>query len=166
MPDETRVHISQSIHKWLKHQHKKRLGKPHPEDSLNWSRNLVEDNPIKLGNCSQYDTMDCALHTCGVSVLLTDNKNVGVLGIDKEEITLAGVEMRRRMAIMMYRNNFMFETDESNKLLDVVACLSGQDQQMKYELHYAISELGGTFMRNYDPIYVTHLIMDEAIGKI
>ena len=36
---------------------------------------------------------------------------------------------------------------------------------MKYELHYAISKLGGTFMRNYDPRYVTHLIMDEAIGK-
>ena len=36
---------------------------------------------------------------------------------------------------------------------------------MKYELHYAISKLGGTFMRNYDPRYVTYLIMDEAIGK-
>ena len=45
--------------------------------------------------------MDCALHTCGVSVLLTDNKSMGVLGIDEEDITQAGVEIQRRMAMTM-----------------------------------------------------------------
>ena len=54
----------------------------------------------------------------------------------------------------------------SSKILDgVVACLSGQTEDVKTHIHNIIHKLGGTSQGEFDPKYVTHLILDEPVGS-
>ena len=54
----------------------------------------------------------------------------------------------------------------SSKILDgVVACLSGQTEDVKTHIHNIIHKLGGTCQGNFDAKYVTHLILDEPVGS-
>jgi len=60
---------------------------------------------------------DCALHTCVVPVLLSDNMQINIFGKTTEEKYKAGIEMRRRMALTLFRKKIMFETSDSTNLL-------------------------------------------------
>ncbi|KAL3764521.1 hypothetical protein ACHAWO_007038 [Cyclotella atomus] len=53
----------------------------------------------------------------------------------------------------------------SEPLSGVVACLSGQTAADKTHLESLIVTLGGVAVRDFDPAFVTHLILDEAKGS-
>jgi len=65
------------------------------------------------------------------------------------------------------------QADAANQILDsvagplqgVVACLSGQDQHKKEELHMLILSLGGRYTRDLNLDKNTHLITEEAQGE-
>ena len=57
-------------------------------------------------------------------------------------------------------NNHLFKP-----LASTVICLSGQTPSIKTHLESLISKLGGVSVRDFDPAYVTHLILDEAKGS-
>eukprot|EP01082_Thalassiosira_pseudonana_P002946 g2828.t1 g2828 contig12:874681-877325(-) len=50
-------------------------------------------------------------------------------------------------------------------LTGVVACLSGLDTDLKDHIHNLITRLGGQYVRDFDPMYVTHLILDDVKGS-
>ena len=48
----------------------------------------------------------------------------------------------------------------------VIACLSGQSYDSKEYIHSLLTkDGGGSAMGNFDPRYVTHLILDEGVGS-
>lgn len=53
----------------------------------------------------------------------------------------------------------------ASPLTSIVACLSGQTPSQKTHLESLISNLGGISVRDFDPAYVTHLILDEPKGS-
>ena len=58
------------------------------------------------------------------------------------------------------------KSPKNNKPLSgVVACLSGQSEEIKDRSHTIITRLGGTTMGRFDPRYVTHLILDAPTGS-
>eukprot|EP00804_Cyclotella_cryptica_P020779 CCRYP_016605-RA/>CCRYP_016605-RA protein AED:0.00 eAED:0.00 QI:19/1/1/1/1/1/2/1011/561 len=50
-------------------------------------------------------------------------------------------------------------------LAGVVACLSGQTGPHKSHLESLLTSLGGVTLRDFDPLYVTHLILDTPVGS-
>jgi len=46
----------------------------------------------------------------------------------------------------------------------VVVCLSGLEPDLKNRLHDTVTSLGGTFLRQFNPEFVTHLVLDEPMG--
>eukprot|EP00571_Detonula_confervacea_P017402 CAMPEP_0172302334 /NCGR_PEP_ID=MMETSP1058-20130122/4046_1 /TAXON_ID=83371 /ORGANISM="Detonula confervacea, Strain CCMP 353" /LENGTH=91 /DNA_ID=CAMNT_0013012765 /DNA_START=692 /DNA_END=964 /DNA_ORIENTATION=+ len=84
------------------------MGANHPR-RVKWSANRVNDDPRSLGNSHQGVTVDCALHTSVVPILLADGMPIGVFGTNNDEAEMAGIEMRRRLALMIHREEFMFE---------------------------------------------------------
>jgi hypothetical protein len=54
---------------------------------------------------------------------------------------------------------------KSNILNGVVACLSGQTEEIKNHIHNIIHKLGGQCQGNFDPQYITHLITDTPTGS-
>ncbi|KAL7483753.1 hypothetical protein ACHAW6_009394 [Cyclotella cf. meneghiniana] len=50
-------------------------------------------------------------------------------------------------------------------LAGVVACLSGQTAPLKSRLESLVRSLGGVAVRDFDPLHVTHLILDRPCGN-
>ena len=109
--------ISECLHKWLLSVHKTLHGKNHPNE-WKWYAKLIQSDPKILGNSNQMGTCDCLLHTCAVSVLLQDSKEINVLGTTQNEAMAAGIEIRRRIALTLYRKQFMLETRGENTMVD------------------------------------------------
>ena len=115
--DKLRMHVSQKIHQWMKHQHQLRHNKKHPKSDVEWSMKLVQDRSSVLKNSHQGGTVDCGLHTCVVPLLIADNKPLNVFGKTAEERRNAGIEMRRRMILSLQRSICMFETRSTEPAL-------------------------------------------------
>ena len=111
-----RRHISQSLHKWLIHQHFLRHGISHPMAGKEWSMARVNDKHKVLGNGDQGPTVDCALHVMAVSLFLANKMPLGLLGKTDQEKIQAGIEMRRRTALSIYRDKDMFVVPENTSL--------------------------------------------------
>jgi len=111
-----RIHVSKCLHNWIKHQHSIRMGANHPR-RVKWSANRVNDDPRSLGNSHQGVTVDCALHTSVVPILLADGMPIGVFGTNNDEAEMAGIEMRRRLALMIHREEFMFEPRKPDDII-------------------------------------------------
>lgn len=60
------------------------------------------------------------------------------------------------------RSNLRKNND--NVLDGVVVCLSGLEPDLKNRLHDTVTSLGGTFFRQFNPEFVTHLVLDEPMG--
>ena len=71
---------------------------------------ILQDDHAVLKNTKQAG-VDCLLHTCCVPKLLANNKSISVFGSNFDERTLAGREMRSRMALSILKNESWFETD-------------------------------------------------------
>ena len=109
--------ISECLHKWLIGVHFTLHGKIHPNERK-WDEKMIQSDPKILGNSNQMGTCDCLLHTCAVSVLLQDRKEINVLGGTQNDAVSAGMELRRRIALTLYRKTFMLETRDGNMMVD------------------------------------------------
>ena len=108
--DEKRIHVSSCLYRWMLHEHRRRYGKAHLKETVPWSQDCILSSAQVLGNSSQGSTVDCALHTIVVPVLLQDKEYLDVFGKNHDEQVKAGIEMRRRVVLTLSRGDFMFET--------------------------------------------------------
>ena len=108
--NEERLYVSECLYVWILREHSIRHGTGHPKENERWSKNCVQSDAYVLRNSSQGSTVDCALHTIVVPVLMQDKLHLGVFGENHEEQVQAGIEMRRRMVLTFHRGEFMFET--------------------------------------------------------
>lgn len=125
---EERIWKSKCLHRWVKHQHQLRLGRPHPLENVDWSADLVTDDHSLLGNLHQRNTLDCALHTSALPALLVGGKPASTLYGSRGSAETAGIEMRRRMALTIATGEFWFHTSEAS---DSDAKNRGDDSEPK-----------------------------------
>ena len=125
---EERIWKSKCLHRWVKHQHQLRLGRPHPLENVDWSADLVTDDHSLLGNLHQSNTLDCALHTSALPALLVGGKPASTLYGSRGSAETAGIEMRRRMALTIATGEFWFHTSEAS---DSDAKNRGDDSEPK-----------------------------------
>ena len=113
---KSRSHIARCLFQWIKHQHTIRMGSPHPKDELEWSPKHVQGNDL-LGNVTQA-SVDCGLHTIGVPVLKANNLPLDSFGRSHDDKVRAGIEMRRRVTLMMSMGIDMFQTPDDGESRD------------------------------------------------
>ena len=68
-------------------------------------------------------------------------------------------------ALAKNNNNTNDSNYKSNIFKGITACLSGQTYDYKEYIHSLLTNAGGSTMGNFDPRYVTHLILDECVGS-
>ena len=119
-----RRHASQKIHAWVKDQHRYRLGEDHPMESLEWSQNLVTDDPVVLGTPNQGHTVDCVVYAFVTQVFEAEGMSLDVFGSTYRDKELAGIELRRRAMLSLHHDENYFiptaahggdEEDEDDK---------------------------------------------------
>ena len=74
-------------------------------------------------------------------------------------------QRRKRPRSSLPRPSSSAVATQQQPLSGVVACLSGQTSTIKTHLESLIVTLGGVTVRDFDPAYVTHLILDDARGS-
>ena len=129
--DKEREYVSHCLYRWILHEHSRRYGKAHPKENVQWSPDCVQSNSIVFGNSSQGSTVDCALHTSVVPVLLQDKQHLDVFGKTNNEQVHAGIEMRRRMALTLSREKFMFNTRPTSDKENTVDLLSSDESKVE-----------------------------------
>ena len=115
-----RLHVLKCLYNWIKHQHKLRIGRPHPV-SAEWDEINVRGHD-DLGNIMQ-TSVDCALFTHLNPSLQANEKEMNSLSeLTVEERKAIGIDMRRRFTLSIANGSYMFgspsdtDTDEISNL--------------------------------------------------
>lgn len=115
-----RLHVLKCLYNWIKHQHKLRIGSPHPV-SAEWDEINVRGHDY-LGNIMQ-TSVDCALYTHLNPSLQANKKEMNSLSeLTVEDRDAIGIDMRRRFTLSIANGSDMFgspsdtDTDEISNL--------------------------------------------------
>lgn len=97
------AHVSQCIHKWVKVKdyHRLRMGVDHLLQETEWSKELINDDQKLLKRYIQARS-DCALYTVIQPFIIQDGLDLDVLGKTEEARKRAGVELRRRVLLLVF----------------------------------------------------------------
>ena len=93
-------------------------------ESLEWSQNLVTDDPVVLGTPHQGRTVDCVVYAFVTQVFEAEGMSLDVFGSTYRDKELAGIELRRRAMLSLHHDENYFiptaahggdEEDEDDK---------------------------------------------------